>query len=231
METRWIDIPLTDNQSCAGYLALPPTGRGPGIVLIQEIFGVNHHIRAVAEQYAMDGYVVLAPDVFWRMEPRVDLNYDDADMQKARGFLQQMDIEQATQDVAQAVTHLRALPEIEGGVGVLGYCMGGHLAYRVAATGASDAAVAYYGGGIQNNLHLAQQVEKPILFHFGELDHVIPQDAVAQIKTAFAEHRSARCFDYSGANHGFNCWARPSYNQRAAAMAHGRTLEFLAGCL
>lgn len=228
MNAHWIDIATPGAQGLSGYLSLPPKGKGPGIVLIQEIWGVNEHIRAVADQYAMDGYVVLAPDVFWRLQPRVDLGYDQAGSEKAFGLLQTVDLAQAALDVASAVDTLRSRPELTGKIATLGFCMGGQLAYRAAATGKPDAAVAYYGGGIQNNLDVADRITQPILFHYAELDGFIPPAAVADVKAKFAGRANARFFDYPGVDHGFNCWGRPMYNQRSAALARGRTLQFLA---
>ena len=123
---------------------------------------------------------------------------------------------------------LRARPEVAGKIAAIGYCFGGQLAYRAAATGKIDAAVAYYGGGIQNALDLAGKITQPILFHYAEDDHAIPLTAVDQVKAAFAGHGDASFHVYPGAEHGFNCTDRASYNQRASALAHGRTLTFLA---
>lgn len=228
MTSKWIDIQAYNGNTFSGYLALPPTGKGPGIVLVQEIWGVNHHIRQVAEQYALDGYVVLAPDVFWRLEPRVDLDYAQAGTQRAMSLLQSLDFAQAGTDVASAVDCLRSLPEVTGKIAVIGYCMGGQLAYRAAATGKPDAAVCYYGGGIQQNLELAEQIKQPILFHYAGQDQLIPAQAVADVKAALSGNSDARFFDYPDANHGFNCWGRPMYDQKAAALARGRTLRFLS---
>lgn len=228
MTSKWIDIRTAAGETFGGYLSLPPTGRGPGIVLIQEIWGVNAHIRAVADQYALDGYVVLAPDVFWRLEPRVDLAYDEAGSAKAFGFLRSVDLKLATSDIGSAVDTLKGLPELNGKVATLGFCIGGQLSYRVAAIGKPDAAIAYYGGGIQDNLDLAGQIRQPILFHYAGLDKLIPQTAVDAVKAKFSEGNNARFFDYPDSDHGFNCWGRPAYNQKNAALARGRTLQFLA---
>ncbi|NLZ40873.1 MAG: dienelactone hydrolase family protein, partial [Comamonadaceae bacterium] len=155
VRSQWIDIA----PGCAGCLALPPAGRGPGIVLFQEIFGVNAHIRAVAEQYALDGFVVLAPDIFWRQAPRVDLGYEGADRQRAFALMQAYTPAQASADIAAAVAALRARPEVGGArVGALGYCMGGRMAYLAAAGTDVDAAVAFYGGGIHQQLERAAAI-------------------------------------------------------------------------
>jgi len=228
VNSRWIDIAAAPGETFTGYLALPPTGHGPGIVLVQEIWGVNEHIRAVADQYALAGYVVLAPDIFWRLEARVDLPYDEAGTAKARGFLQKVDTALAVADVGSAVDTLRQSPEVSGKIATLGFCLGGQIAYRAAAAGKPDAAVAYYGGGIQNHLDVADKVRQPILFHYAGQDAHIPPSAVAEVKARFAGKADATFFDYPAAEHGFNCWGRPLYDQRAAALAHGRTLIFLA---
>jgi carboxymethylenebutenolidase len=228
MTSCWIDIPSPDGGTFGGYLALPPTGSGPGIVLVQEIFGVNHHIRAVADQYALDGYVVLAPDVFWRDAPRVEFGYGEQDFGKGFALLRKTDFSKAAADLAAGAKTLRARPECAGRVGIVGYCMGGLLSYLVAATGAVDAAVAYYGGGIADHLDRASQVKCPMLFHFAELDQHITRDNVEAVKRAFTGRDDATVRTYPGVDHGFNCWARPMYNQRAAALAHGRSLEFLS---
>jgi len=124
VRTTWIDIA----PGYAGWLALPPAGQGPGLVLFQEIFGVNEHIRMLAEQYALDGFTVLAPDVFWRQAPRVDLGYEGADRERARTLMSAYTADDALSDVAAGVQALRVRPEVSGRVGALGYCMGGRLA-------------------------------------------------------------------------------------------------------
>jgi carboxymethylenebutenolidase len=225
--TRWIDIE-TEAGKMPAYLALPPSGKGPGIVLIQEIFGVNAHIRDVAELYAKAGYVVAAPDIFWRSEPRVELGYVGAERERGIALMQQVDIAKTVGDLGATAQALRALPEFAGKVAAIGYCFGGQLAYLCAAQGKVDAAVAYYGGGIQNKLELAAQVAVPIQFHYGALDAHIPPAAVEQVRGAFAGRADASCHVYPGADHGFNCWARASFNQNASAQALGRTLQFLA---
>ena len=231
MNSSWIDIPTADGRSFSGYLSLPPRRQGPGIVLLQEIWGVNAHIRAVADQYALDGYVVLAPDMFWRLQARVDLRYDEDGTRQAMALRQRVDLDLAGSDAAAAVACLKARAEVSGKVAALGYCLGGQLAYRAAASGKADAAVAYYGGGIQDHLHLAAQIACPILFHYAGADRLIPASAVARVKASFAGCDHARFLDYPGVDHGFNCWERPAYDQRAAALAHGHTLQFLAAQL
>jgi carboxymethylenebutenolidase len=227
MSTRWIKIKSHEGREYEALVALPPTGKGSGIVLFQEIFGVNHHIRAVAEQYMLDGYVVLAPDVFWRQEPHVQLHYSEQDFQHGFKLMQGSKPEDLAADVKSSVAALRALPEVTGKVGALGFCMGGRLAYLAAATAGVDAAVCYYGGGIQDSLDVAKGVRGAIQFHYGALDKHIPREAVDKVRAAFAG-KTAEFHVYENADHGFNCWERGSYHQRSAAMAHGRSLSFFA---
>jgi carboxymethylenebutenolidase len=210
------------------YLALPPAGNGPGLLLLQEIFGVNEHIRTVAEQYALDGFVVLAPDVFWQQQRRLDIGYTPDDIQRGRAMAMAADRGALQRDLADAVKDLRARPQVKGrGIGAIGYCMGGRLAYVAAASAGVDAAVAYYGGGIQDMLDLAPKISCPMQFHYGALDANIPLAAVDKVRAAMAG-KPAEVHVYDSADHGFNCWARGSYQAASAALAHGRSLQFFA---
>ncbi len=225
--TSWTSVSGSAG-SFDAWLALPPAGRGPGLLLLQEIFGVNEHIRTVAEQYALDGFVVLAPDVFWQQQRRLDIGYTPDDIQRGRALAMAADKAALQRDLVDAVKALRARPEVQGrGIGAIGYCLGGRLSYLAAATAGVDAAVAYYGGGIQDMLDLAPQVRCPMQFHYGALDANIPLTAVDKVRAAMAG-KPADIFVYDTADHGFNCWARGSYHAGSAALAHGRALQFLA---
>lgn len=227
VRTAWMEI----TPGFAGYLALPPAGEGPGLLLWPEIFGVNDHIRAIAEQYALDGFVVIAPDVFWRQAPRVELGYAGADLQRAMTLMQAYGAEAMQHDIAAGVAALRARPEVGGAkIGSLGFCMGGRMAYLAAATAGVAAAVAYYGGGIQSLLDRAPAIACPLQFHFAGNDSHIPPEAVERVRAAVAG-KDAEVHLYPGAQHGFNCWARSAYDAPNAALAHGRTLVFLARTL
>jgi len=230
--TSWIDVTSSDGQRFGAYLARPPKtptdAAAPAIVVLQEIWGVNAHIRAVVEQYASDGFVAVAPDVFWRMRPRVDLGYNEADNKQAFAFRHGLDLDLADQDIAATVALLRTMRGVNGRVVAVGYCMGGLLAYRAAARVEIDCAVCYYGGGIDGQLELASAIDVPLAFHFGEKDQHITVDAVDAVKKTFAGRDNVRIDTYAAAGHGFNCWGRPSYHQNAAALAHGRSLAFLA---
>lgn len=221
--TQWISIA----PGFEGYLALPPAGTGPALLLFQEIFGVNPHIRAVADQYALDGFVVLAPDVFWRQAPRIELGYEGEDRQRGIQIAGQLKPAEVAADIQTAAAALRARPEAAGRkAGAIGYCMGGRLAFNAAAIAGVDAAVAYYGGGIHNQLDLAPRITSPVLFHYAEHDDNIPMTAVDKVREAMGPRGEVHI--YPQAHHGFNCWARGSYHAPSAALAHGRSLVFLS---
>lgn len=225
--SSWIDIQAADGKFGA-YLALPHLGSGPGIILLQEIFGVNDHIRSVADQYAADGYVVLVPDLFWRSSPRIELGYDDASWKQAYDLMQATDLAHAMSDIALTAATLRALPCVKGRIASIGYCFGGMLSYNAAAAGLVDAAIAYYGGGIQNQLDRADDIKVPLLLHFGGQDAHIPAAAVKAIAERFEDMPHVEIHLYPEAEHGFNCSHRSSYRQRSAAEAHGNSLIFLS---
>ncbi|BEP56151.1 dienelactone hydrolase family protein [Variovorax sp. V118] len=220
-----IDIPAGDGtQTFRGYLALPASGRGPGIVLCQEIFGVNAYVREVADLYAQEGYVVLAPDLFWRMEPGVELGDSPEDWQRAFGFFQKFDIEAGVADVTASVKALRAHPACTGKVGALGFCLGGKLAYLAAAHSSVDAAVGYYGVGIEGALDLVPQIKCPIALHFAELDQFCPPEARAQVLEAFAGQPDAQMYVYPGVDHAFARTGGDHFDKPSTLMAHQRSM-------
>ena len=230
MNGHWIDIKAHDGGTFGAYVSTPPkhTAGGPGIVLIQEIWGVNQHIRDVADQYAMDGFTVFAPDVFWRQQPRVDLAYNETDNPKAFAHMGALDRPNAVNDLGSTVSALRAHSAGVAKVASVGFCMGGALSFMCAASASVDAAVCYYGGGIHTMLDRAPDIKVPMLMHFAENDGHIPLSAVASVQAAFKGREEVRVDVYPGVDHGFNCWGREMYNQKAAALARGRSLAFLA---
>ncbi len=231
MNDRWIDIPTDNDKTFEGYLATPPTGKGPGLVIVQEIWGVNEHIRALADMYALAGFTVLAPDVFWRAGARTDLAYTDADTAMAREKMSSLDTAQAARDVANTALLLRKMSGTDSKVGIMGFCLGGQLAYRAAPIANADAMVSFYGGSIDRYLDVASQFTMPALFHFADEDAHISSASVEAIRRAVSGNASADVQTYNGVGHGFCCWGRPMYDQHSAALAHGRTLEFLASHL
>jgi carboxymethylenebutenolidase len=231
MQPSWMSVTNADGETFDAYVSLPPTGRGPGLLLIQEIFGVNEHIRAVADQYAADGYCVIAPDIFWRDERRLDLNYDQAGFDKGLGLLGKMNIDQIAKDLRASVATIRQHPACTGKVGSVGFCMGGLLSFVAAAEANVDTAVCYYGGGIHQQLARTKKIKCPVLFHFAEKDGYIPSSAVADVRKAMKGRSNVRIVVHPGVDHGFNCWRRPSWDQVTAARARGQALVHLSESL
>jgi carboxymethylenebutenolidase len=221
---QWIEIAAGGGGTFKGYLAVPEQGSGPGIVLLQEIFGVNASMRAVADHYAEEGYVVLAPDLFWRLQPGIELGYGEADFAKAFDYYQRFDADQSIKDVADALKVLRARPECKGKVGALGFCLGGKLAYLTAARTDVDCAVSYYGVGIDADIGEAQNIKGPMVFHFAELDKFADAAARDKIKAGFAGRTDVEFYLYPGCDHAFAAPERASFDKPATLMAHSRSI-------
>jgi len=236
VNVQWVDLVAPDGGHFKAYLALPPApagvaAKGAGVLLLQEIFGVNRHIRAVAEQYALDGYVALAPDVFWRLEPDLELGYGGPDIERGRALKARLDLELTLRDLGRAAQWLGARTECTGRVASIGYCMGGLLSYLCAAGSVVNASVCYYAGGVQGYLDKAASIRCPIQMHFAAADLYLPRQLVEQVREALGGRPDVEVHWYEGADHGFNCWDRAAYHATSAALAHGRTLQFLAGAL
>jgi len=217
-----ISVPARDGGSFKAYLATPDRGSGPGIVLLQEIFGINQYIRDVADYYAEEGYVVLAPDLFWRLQPGVEL--DESDFEKAFALYQKFDVPKAVEDIVATVAALRAQPACKGKIGALGFCLGGKLAYLAAAEAGVDCAVGYYGVAIEQQLDLVPKIKCPLVLQFAAEDKFVPAAAVAEIRKAFSGREDVEIHVYPGVDHAF---ARPSghaWNKPAAVMAHSRSI-------
>lgn len=215
---EWIALRAADGQELAAYTAWPQGEPAAALVVVQEIFGVNDHIRRVCDGWAKDGFLAVAPALFDRIEPGVELSYEGADAQKARSFLPRLDPEKSLMDVAAAVEY--AAKSTGKKVGVVGYCYGGTIAWLSAARLPVHAAVGYYGGRIINYVH--EQPKAPVMLHFGRRDQHIPPEDVEKVKSA---HPGVQVFRYD-AGHGFNCDARASFEPESAHLARERSLAF-----
>ena len=214
-----VKLTAADGHELDAYVASPEGTPKAALVVVQEIFGVNAHIRSVADHFASQGYLAIAPALFDRYERGVDLGYEGADMQKAMSLLPKLNMEWAVADVKAAAVYAR--DEYKTRVGVVGYCLGGSVAWLAASQLPIDAAVGYYGGFIVKFLDQAPKV--PIMLHFGKKDdHIKPED-VAKIEAAYPD---VPVYTYD-AGHGFNCSTRGSYDAPSAALALERTLAFL----
>jgi carboxymethylenebutenolidase len=221
-----IELKAADGTTCAAYVAGPaghPKAKG-GLVVLQEIFGVNSHIRSVADAYAADGYFVVAPATFHRVQPGVELGYTEADMGTGFGFktaVEGLPAPGVMADIQAAIDHASQA----GKVGIVGYCWGGLLTWRAACTlKGLSAAVPYYGGGMTAAADAARTPTVPVMAHFGDQDHWIPMDTVEVFKKA----QPGVTVHVYAANHGFNCDQRGSYNEAAAKLARERSLAFFA---
>ena len=224
--TGTVEIKSAHGGVFRSYLAKPAdAAKAPGLLLIQEIFGVNAHIRDIADDYAQQGFVVLAPDVFWRAEPNVELGYDQEGIQRGLDLRAQIAPEQMVADLQVSAKQLQAL--CNGRIAAVGYCMGGQLVYRLAITGAIDTGISFYGARLLPILDQAKHICVPMLFHYGALDKGIPQTEVEAVRHAFADHQNVTIHVYENADHGFNCDRRASYNADAAKLARERSLQFL----
>jgi len=215
------------------HVALPDSGSGPGIVVLQEIFGVGGYIKESADRLAGLGYVALAPDLYWRIERGITLDHDEAGMAKAFETVQQLDPELAVRDSIGALHALRELPEVTGGrAGVLGFCLGGTLAFQVAVQDDPDVAVCYYGSGIAGMLDRANAIRCPVLFHYGGEDQYIPLEHAEQVAACAASNDAMECHIHEGAGHAFDNHDAPMFHQpEPAARAWEITKDFLARTL
>lgn len=221
-----IELKAADGTLVPAYEARPVGQPKGAVVVIQEIFGVNSHIRNVADGYAAEGYLAVAPATFHRVQPGVELGYAEADMGAGFGYktaVEALPAPGVMQDIQAAIDH--AVSTSGGQVGVVGYCWGGLLTWRAACTLTGlSAAVPYYGGGVTTEAEIARQPRVPVLAHFAEEDKWIPLDTVAAFKKA---HPQVEVHTYA-AHHGFNCDQRGAWHAPSAQLARERTLAFLA---
>ena len=217
--SEYITLKAADGHELSAYIARPTGQPIAGLVVVQEIFGVNAHIRFVADGYAKDGFLAVAPALFDRIERGVELGYDGEDAQKARSFIPKLDAEQALLDVAAALDFATA--ETGKKAGVIGYCFGGTLAWLASTRLHPAAAIGYYGGRIGQ--YANETPTAPVQLHFGKQDAHIPAEEVEKIHSA---HPAVEIHWYD-AGHGFNCNPRASYNPEAAKLARERSLRFL----
>lgn len=228
MSGSYIHVP-TPSGAFDAYFVPSIDGRGPGIVLCQEIFGVNAAMRAVADHLAEEGYSVLVPDLYWRQAPRIELGYTPEDFEKAYGHYQAFDEHLGVVDIGAALDHLRTLPAVsDAGLGVVGYCLGGKLAYLAACRLRQVAcAVGYYGVGIEKALGELEGLSGRLVLHFAEADQFCPAPAREAILAALAERPGTEGYVYPGVDHAFARPAGHHYDKPAALLAHERTIAAL----
>lgn len=227
MTQQRTDAVTVEDGSFDLHVWTPDSGTGPGLLLIQEIFGVGPYIRAVAERLASAGYVVGAPDIFWRLHRNWEAAHDEAGLAASLENVQQLDVPLAITDCAASLEQLATTDGVQGRPGVIGFCLGGTLAWAVAAAGKPSCCVSYYGTGVASMLDMISQVSCPVLFHFGASDDYIPGEAVEAINAAIAG-REGFSLNVEQAGHAFdNHEAQVFYHEASANAAWAKTMAFL----
>src|SRR5579872_5560491 len=227
-----ITIHAADGGSFHAYHAPPksgkgPIGKGPGILLIQEIFGVNRVMRDLADGFAGLGYSVFCPDLFWRQSPGIELtDQSQSDWQRALQLFQDFNVAKGIEDLKATLAAMRRHASVAGKVGAVGYCLGGRLAYLMATRSDVDATVGYYGVNIQDDLAEAQRINKPLLLHIAEKDQFVPPPAQEKIKTALKGNPQVTIHSYPGMDHAFARVGGEHYDKAQATTANKRTADF-----
>ena len=221
-------VPTSDGGQMPAFVARPAASAGPALVVLQEIFGVTDYIKQRARDLADLGYVAVVPQLYWRLGPDVELPENTPEgLQQAFGYMQRLDQAGAVRDASSALSFARGLPETSGRAGVLGFCMGGRLAYQLAAADTPDVLVSYYGSGIASQLDAAPRIAAPTIFHFGDADAYLPVAEAEQIRAAFASHPSTEVHMHHGAGHAFDNPSPMFSHAGAAAEAWQQTSGFL----
>jgi carboxymethylenebutenolidase len=220
-------------RSIPAYVARPQRLPAPAIVVIHEVFGVNADMRQSCDELAAQGYLAICPDLFWRIAPGVDLSdRTEAERAQAQALYNAFDLDAGVNDIAATVQAARAMPEVTGKVGVVGYCLGGLLAFLTAfltaARASPDATVAYYPGNADKHVREAGRIANPLIVHLAEKDEYIPADAQRQIASALSGRPQMQVYSYPGRDHAFARHRGIAYDAEAAALANGRTADFLA---
>ncbi len=211
--------------SFSGYLSKPASGKGPGIVVIQEIFGVNQVMRDITDGLAAQGYVALCPDLFWRIEPGIDItDKTDAEWKRAFELFGAFDMEKGLVDIQKTIDTLR--PLTTGKIGAVGYCLGGQVAYLTACHTNVDASVGFYGVNLQSRLADAKNIKAPLMLHIAGKDEFTPPEAQAQIIAGLKDNPHVTIHTYPEDDHAFARIGGIHYNKASADSANGRTLEF-----
>ncbi len=226
MTARQVSISGSDG-AFAGYLAAPASGRGAGVVVIQEIFGVNQVMRGVADELASHGYFALVPDLFWRLEPGVQLSdKTDAEWKRAFDLMGRFDPDKGVSDIQAAIDTLRARDGCTGKVGAVGYCLGGLLAYLTDARTNTDASVGYYGVNIQDKLGEAANIKKPLMLHIAAKDQFVPPEAQKKMIEGLSTNPLVTLHVYPEMDHAFARAGGAHYDKACADLANGRTSTF-----
>ncbi|WP_068876072.1 MULTISPECIES: dienelactone hydrolase family protein [unclassified Phenylobacterium] len=221
-----ISITTPDGEFSA-YVARPAAAKAPAVVVIQEIFGVNQVMRDITDGLAAQGYLAICPDLFWRIEPGIDItDQSEAEWKRAFELFNAFDVDQGVKDIQATIKAIRGDAGCSGKVGAVGFCLGGLLAFLTATRTDADAAVSYYGVGLENRVAEAEKLTRPLLLHIAEEDQFVPQEAQAVIVQALKDHPQIEIHTYPGRDHAFARVGGEHYDEADARLAGGRTLQF-----
>jgi carboxymethylenebutenolidase len=217
----------TKDGSFSAYVARPSKAKAPAVVVIQEIFGVNQVMRDITDGLAGQGYLAICPDLFWRIEPGIDItDQSEAEWKRAFELFNAFDVDAGVQDIQATIKAIRADAGCDGKVGAVGFCLGGLLAFLTACRTDADASVAYYGVGIENRVAEAEKLARPLLMHIAEEDQFVPKPAQQVILQALKDHPQVEIHTYPGCDHAFARMGGQHFDEAAAKLAGGRTLQF-----
>jgi carboxymethylenebutenolidase len=224
-----IQIKSLEGHDFSAYCAMPPRERGPCLIVIQEIFGVNAGMRRICDDFAAKGYIAVCPDLFWRQQPGIQISdKTPAEWDRAMELYKGFDVEAGVRDLLSTLAQARNIKGCSGKVGAIGYCLGGKMAYLMASRSDVDASVSYYGVGLDQLLDEVHDIRMPLLLHIAALDKFVPEPVRQKILSAIARNPVITAYVYEGADHAF---ARPggqNYVEAAADLAHERTDKFFA---
>ena len=217
----------TPDGAFGAYVARPAAARAPAVVVIQEIFGVNAVMRGVCDELAKAGFLAVCPDLFWRIEPGIDItDHSEAEWKRAFELYNAFDVEQGVEDIAATIAAVRANPGCAGKVGSVGFCLGGLLSFLTATRTDADASACFYGVGIEQFVGEAATLNKPLVLHIAEEDQFVAKPAQEQIKAALKNHDGVEIYSYPGRDHAFARKGGEHYDAADAHLAEERTLDF-----
>jgi carboxymethylenebutenolidase len=224
---RFVTTAAADGGSFRTYVSLPPKTPAPALVMQHTMFGVNPLFRSFCDEYAAEGYVVVAPDLFWRMGKDIELDYREESYEIGHGLMRKIDKAKAVEDVAATMSVMRKMPEVRGKIAAVGYCMGGTLAYLTAARTDVDMAICYYAIDMEDHFDELDRIRNPVVVHLGDQDPYVKPGAYETIERTLATKAQVTFHAYPGVGHGFASKGSKNYNPAASSLAWSRSMTAL----